>query len=137
MQEIITEPNIILQNYIRSLEFENSMLKKYLLEIEDVILEPPKDRCIMQNSLEYYAILSTAIKYQFKVLRELLSTKPSGKMQSSIEINFPIIQQQHNLLKRFKSLFGKYRQTQIGKDLRPREMEHLLHIECLLRQIKD
>ncbi len=48
-----------------------------------------------------------------------------------------LLSQRQHLLKRLKNLFGEYRQMQMGKDLRPREMEYLLHIESLLKQIKD
>ena len=48
-----------------------------------------------------------------------------------------LLSQRQHLLKRLKNLFGEYRQMQMGKDLRPREMEYLLHVESLLNQIRN
>ncbi len=133
---MINCPNANLKNHIFKLQHENAELKKCFLEIKD-ILELPKYECMERNSLEYYAILSSAINIQIKILKELVSTKLSGEILSSVEINFPIIQHQQNLLKKLKGLFREYRLTQRGKGLRPKEIEYLYHIENLLEQIED
>lgn len=133
---MINCPNANLKNYIFKLQHENAELKKCFLEIKD-ILELPKYEPIEENSLEYYSFLSSVINNQIKILKELVSTKPSREIISSIEINFPIIQHQQNLLKKLKGLFSEYRLTQMGKDLRPRETEYLYRIESLLNKLKD
>lgn len=115
-------PNRNLKSYIFNLQHENSELKRYFLDIEDV-LELPNARCIGRNSLEYYAILSSSIKFQIQALKERASLSDPRSQQLRI--------------KKLKVAFLTYRRMQFGKDLRRQEYEYLYLIENLLKQLED
>lgn len=95
---MINCPNRSLKSYIFNLQHENSELKKYFCEIEDIILEHPTSRCLGRNSLEYYAILSSSIKFQIQALKERASLSDPQSQQLQI--------------KKLKAAFSTYRRMQ-------------------------